>query len=281
MMSDIVSNWKLEQFVLQKCLPPIWSPGAFQGPEAYQQLCQQWESWSEENKKPKPTNKCKKRAALQGLLMVGRELSKLLKEALESVQTLEQAKGELKMQVDNLRAEVQGLCGDSLRSAVEITRLESKLGYEKLKTEELEKEVGKWIGETHDAQSAVRAVLQDAQRDRGTGPDHKVCHAKIQELQAELGVSRGIVAAIQGKRSRFGNGEGDDCLDPHPPHYDYEDDVWGANGPTRPSPYAPLREEVCQLQGNEAEVAKTKKSPPDEPVSHGPLQAIEIGRAHV
>lgn len=279
MMTDIVSNWKLEQFVLQKCLPPVWSPGAFQGPEAYQQLCQQWESWSEETKKPKPTNKCKKRAALQGLLMVGRELSKLLKEALESVQTLEQAKGELKMQVDNLRAEVQGLCGDSLRSAVEITRLENKLGYEKLKTEELEKEVGKWIGETHDAQSAVRAVLQDVQRDRGTGPDHKVCHAKIQELQAELGVSRGIVAAIQGKRSRFGNGEGDDCLDPHPPHYDYEDDVWGANGPTRPSPYAPLREEMCQMQGSEAEAAKIKKSPPEEPASHSPLQAIDTNRA--
>lgn len=279
MMTDIVSNWKLEQFVLQKCLPPVWSPGAFQGPEAYQQLCQQWESWSEETKKPKPTNKCKKRAALQGLLMVGRELSKLLKEALESVQTLEQAKGELKMQVDNLQAEVQGLCGDSLRSAVEITRLENKLGYEKLKSEELQKEVGKLIGETHDAQSAVRAVLQDVQRDRSTGPDHKVCHAKIQELQAELGVSRGIVAAIQGKRSRFGNGEGEESLDPHPPHYDYEDDVWGANGPTRPSPYAPLREEMCQLQGGEVEASKTKKSPPDEPAGHGPLQAIDTNRA--
>ncbi|XP_023781468.1 uncharacterized protein LOC111928306 [Cyanistes caeruleus] len=279
MMSDIVSSWKLEQFVLQKCLPPIWSPGSFQGPDAYQQLCQQWESWSEENKKPKPTNKCKKRAALQGLLMVGRELSRLLKEALDNVQTLEQAKEELKIQVDNLRAEVQGLCGDSLRSAVEISRLENKLGYEKLKTEELKKEVGKWIGETHDAQSAVRAVLQDVQRDRGTGPDHKVCHAKIQELEAELGVSRGIVAAIKGKRTMIGNGEGEDSLDLHPPHYDYEDDVWGANGPTRPSPYAPLREEVCQLQVGEVEASRDKKVPHDEPVSHVPLQPIDTNKA--
>ncbi|XP_010138164.1 PREDICTED: uncharacterized protein LOC104496703 [Buceros rhinoceros silvestris] len=252
MMSDIVSNWKLEQFVLQKCLPPVWSPGAFQGPEAYQQLCQQWESW---------------------------ELSRLLKEALDNVEKLEQAKGELKMQVDNLRADVQGLCGDSLRSAVEISRLENELGCEKQKTVELEKEVGKWIGETQDAQSAVRAVLQDVQRDRGIGPDHKMCHAKIQELQAELGVSRGIVAAIQGKRSRFGTSEGEDSLEPHPPHYDYEGDVWGANGPTRPSPYAPLREEVCQLKGGEEEASKTKKSPPNEPASHGPLQAIDTNRA--
>lgn len=279
MMSDIVSNWKLEQFVLQKCLPPVWSPGSFQGPDAYQQLCQQWESWSEESKKPKPTNKCKKRAALQGLLMVGRELSKLLKEALESEKTLKEANGELRRQADNLQAEVQGLRGDSLRSAVEINRLENKLGYEKMKSEELEKEVGKWKGETHDAQSAMRAVLQNAQRDKGTGPDHKVCHAKIQELQAELGVSRGIVAAIQSKRTRFGNSEEEDSLDPHPPHYDYEDDVWGANGPTRPSPYAPLREEVCQLQGGDTEASKTKKSPSDEPAHHGPLQAIDTNRA--
>lgn len=278
-MSDIVSNWKLEQFVLQKCLPPVWSPGAFQGPGAYQQLCQQWESWSEEAKKPKPTNKCKKRAALQGLLMVSRELSRLLKEALDNVEKLEQAKEELKTRVDNLQADVQGLCGDSLRSAVEISRLENELGCEKQKTVELEKEVGKWIEETHDAQSAVRAVLQDVQRDRGVGPNHKVCQAKIQELQAELGVSRGIVAAIQGKRSRFGTSEGEDALEPHPPHYDYEDDVWGANGPTRPSPYAPLREEVCQLKAGEEEASKTKKSPPEEPASHGPLQAIDTNRA--
>lgn len=276
MMSDIISNWKLEQFVLQKCVPLVWPPGSFQGPEAYQQLCQQWENWSEEAKKPKPTNKCKKRAALQGLLMVSRELSRLLKEALDNVEKLEQAQGELRLEADNLKVEVQGLCGDSLRSAVEITRLESKLGYEKQKTEELEKEVGKWIGETHDAQSAVRAVLQDAHRDQAIGPDHKVCHAKIQELQKELGVSRGIVAAIQGKRSQFGNSEGEDSLEPQPPHYDYEEDVWGASGPTRPSPYAPLREELSQLKGTEEEASK--KSPPEEPASHGPLQAIDTNR---
>lgn len=85
---------ELEQFILQKYLPPIWAPKALKGSDAYLQLCTQWESWLASGKKLKPNGKAKKMEALQRLLMVCRAITKQMGEALSKIQTLESEKME-------------------------------------------------------------------------------------------------------------------------------------------------------------------------------------------